>query len=198
MSIIPFASALRSSAPSGVLQLDSFGRPVHLSGPGLIWNVPTSSPVGLRGASTPFSPSVALPDSMEPNLHYGTLQLKDGTVLDRSPAIPIPSPSEGLPATGAVPPSAAAAAYEEIPPAQLATGSMPNVSQRAVPPQAAPLSPLPLLPMQPLAVAAIPTCLPALDLPEFSLPMLQLRLPWALKIQQTKESAAIAPPVSNE
>lgn len=110
-SIIPFASALRSSAPSGVLQLDSFGRPVHLSGPGLIWNVPTSSPVGLRGASTPFSPSVALPDSMEPNLHYGTLQLKDGTVLDRSPAIPIPSPSEGLPATGAALDCISAAAH---------------------------------------------------------------------------------------
>ena len=89
----------RSSSPSGVLQFDSFGRPIHLSEPGLLWNIPTSSPVGLRGAANPLTPSVPLVDSLEPNLYYGTLQLKDGTILDKPPVMqpPLPTPIQPLP-----------------------------------------------------------------------------------------------------
>lgn len=80
------AAAVRVLLPSGVLQLDSLGRPVHLAEPGLIWSIPTSSDVGVRAAVHPKAPSVPLSATFEPNLHYGTLQMKDGTLLDRPPS----------------------------------------------------------------------------------------------------------------
>ncbi|OEH74024.1 hypothetical protein cyc_01751 [Cyclospora cayetanensis] len=83
---------LRAGPSSGPLHLDSYGRPVHLAEPGRIWNVsPSAQGTGVLSASLPETPSVTIPGSTEPNLHYGTLQLKDGTVLDRSPTVPAAS-----------------------------------------------------------------------------------------------------------
>lgn len=89
------AALLRASPNSGAIQLDAQGHPLHLAEPGKVWNLVTQ-PQGTDGfaASLPESRSVTLPGSYEPNLHYGTLQLKDGTLLDKSPSVPFPSASD--------------------------------------------------------------------------------------------------------
>lgn len=71
---------LRVAPASGTLQLDAYGRPVHLAKPGQLWQV---QPMDFLPAS-PFLTAAPY----EPNLYYGTLQLKDGTVLDRSATLP--------------------------------------------------------------------------------------------------------------
>lgn len=93
----PCAAAVRVALPSGVLQLDPLGRPVHLASPGLIWSFPTSSDVGVRAAVLPKAPSVPLAATFEPNLHYGTLQMKDGTLLGRPPPQLPPEAPPGSP-----------------------------------------------------------------------------------------------------
>lgn len=241
------AEALRVSPNSGVLQLDAYGRPIHLAEPGYTWSI--SSPLQgyeALGASLPGSPSVTIPGSQEPNLHYGTLQLKNGTVLDRPPIPPAFPAAEPMPGNipfwldAALRPACMAATAQELvaaPPAtkveSSATGafaplSMPPISGGQVGPPGLPPTSPPSFPMQPLAVAAPPVCkckyrmepslgwvtvfwalvdvstgataagaqiggllgslqetgVDPLQLPGFSLPMLNLHLPWMLKVRR--------------
>ncbi|XP_026193347.1 uncharacterized protein LOC34618708 [Cyclospora cayetanensis] len=136
---------LRAGPSSGPLHLDSYGRPVHLAEPGRIWNVsPSAQGTGVLSASLPETPSVTIPGSTEPNLHYGTLQLKDGTVLDRSPTVP----------------AASSASFQPVDPSLGVTSAGGQLGGM--------LRALPSLGINPF------------QLPSFSLPMLNLNLPWAL------------------
>ncbi|KAL8443767.1 hypothetical protein Emed_006577 [Eimeria media] len=162
---------LHAQPTSGAIQVDAYGRPVHLAEPGRVWNV-SSQPQGSNVASS-YTSSVAASAAYEPNLHYGTLQLKDGPLLDKSPAVPpaaeiqagtdlhlcnscfhaCNAPSAPSTPTGLPPASLPA---EKAAVGSFAPTSLPQASAGRVAPVFTPPSPLPSLPMQPLAIASPP------------------------------------------
>ncbi|KAL8444285.1 hypothetical protein Emag_005546 [Eimeria magna] len=144
---------LRAQPTSGAIQVDVHGRPVHLAEPGRVWNVSSSSQGGSVAAAG--GSSAAASASYEPNLHYGTLQLKGGPLLDKSPAVPPAVEIQAAPgAPAGLPPAPIPAGKTAV--GSFAPKSMPQASAGRVAPLFTPPSPLPLLPMQPLAVASPP------------------------------------------
>ncbi|KAL8272756.1 hypothetical protein Esti_003306 [Eimeria stiedai] len=144
---------LRPQPTSGAIQVDAYGRPVHLAEPGRVWNVSPSSQGGSVAAS--YGSSADTSASYEPNLHYGTLQLKGGPLLDKSPAVP---------------PAAEIQEVDSSLGSKAAGARLGNV-------------------LGSLRRSGIDS----LQLPGFSLPTLNLRLPWSLKKALAAESNAILP-----